>query len=347
MARKPPKNDRPKNPKNKAVDSKDQGAVDIVAPTFGGTAPSTPINNAPGASQAVTEIVNNANQGTTANPATPTAEDEVAAAVKKLLADAGVYGDELASKYITPESFQTINAATSPEMQAYLAALNQQMQQAGQYTDLENESINNLRAGLAGYAAPEVQAFREAAQQEINRQYQTQRRDLMTQAARFGIRGPAATAQMQDLGVGKLQTQGNLERDLLVKNADEVQRRKEAFSNTIRQTEDARFGRQSQASQTYGGALSGEEAARTGREIFNANQKTNRDVTKAGLALSGAGLYAGQFGSQQAADMARQQWEDYLKQQTQIQQDNNSWMQKYYDLQAKQINKNQGQIGVF
>jgi len=141
-----------------------------------------------------------------------------------------------------------------------LNSLKEWRDRAGNLTDLEQEALNNLRASLAGYAAPEVQAMRESATEEIRRQYSGQLRQLEGQQARQGTRGGgAAFAQMQDVLTQQRGALGNLERDLVIKNADEVQRRKEAFADLASKTEAARFGRQATSQELYNRSLSTEQ----------------------------------------------------------------------------------------
>lgn len=267
-------------------------------------------------------------------PIAPTvSNDPIRKSVEDILKGGTAYGDELVSKYITPDSFQKIVAETSPEVQAYLKQLNDDMMTGRAFTKEEQEVLDMMRAGLGGYNSPEVQAMRESARQEINRDYKLQQAQALQNAARYQQRGGLANAMMQDAGQNRTLATGNLERDLLIKNADEAQRRKEGFANLVRTTEDARFGRQNATTQNYGNALYDEETARTGRQIYNSQQGTNRALASAGLALSGAGLYAGQYGNQEALNQAREnaanevrlreeeskaaqeQWKQFLRQQ--------------------------------
>lgn len=242
-------------------------------------------------------------------------QDAIAADTKRQLADATTYGDEMVNKYITKDMFGKLSADTSPEMKAALERLDALAANSGNLSPEEQEALSNLRAGLAGYDAPEVQAMREGATQEINRQYKGQLDALRMQQARnvgMGRQGGAAFAQSQDLNVNKRQELGNLERDLLIKNADEVQNRKQAFASLVRSTEDARFGRQNASNSLYTGALGAEEQARSGREQFNVNQDTNRGLASAGIGLSSAGTY---IGTQQGnvATAGQIDWANYLK----------------------------------
>lgn len=258
--------------------------------------------------------------------------------VSNILTGASGYGttfaDDISNKYLK-DAFGTVDAETSQEMRDLLTRMNEWSKSAGNMTDYEKKALDEMEKGLAGYAAPEVQAMREQAMQEINRQYLTAMQQQAIQQARSGVRGAAAGAQAQDLGVARTQAAGNLERDLVVKNAEEIQNRRSAFANTVRSTEDARFGRQSSANAMYGGALSGEEAARSSREMFNANQNTNKGLTQAGLATTGAGLYTGLYGTSEANQIAQNNFDALLKKA----QADSAWMQDFSKRQLDMQNK--------
>lgn len=224
------------------------------------------------------------------------------------------FGSDFANQYITRDTFGLVNEATNPETQAILDLLKQRAAEAYQYSALEQEAIDQQRKGLAGYNSPEVQAMREQAQAEINRQYRTQLAGQLAQAQRFGVRGGGINALTQDNAMMRGQAQGNLERDLVIKNAEEIQNRRNAFSNLVTQTEAARNGRGAQMTGMYTGAGLNEEAARRGREQFNIGQNTLYDTTRSGLALTGAGLATGVFTGQQAITEARKIQQDAIDQ---------------------------------
>ena len=281
-----------------------------------------------------------------ATPGEETSKGSTAEEVAKQLEDAKAWGSQFANQYITPDTFRKIDEATSPEMQAFLQALKTRMDTAGQYTGLENEALGAQRNAMQqGYAAPEMQAFREAALQEINRDLMNRRNMIMNDAARFGVRGPAATAQMQDAATENTMARGNLERDLFVKNADYMERSRNAFSNLVRQTEDARFGRMNQAEQNYGTTLGNEDASRQARQMFNINQDTNKGLTQSSLALSGAGLYAGQYGNQQALDEARRQAEANMAWQKTVSESQERMYNKFLEEQRNNINRVSSNVG--
>jgi hypothetical protein len=227
--------------------------------------------------------------------------------------DSGVLMDEarrVGSRYAEedlndPNAFQLLKEGTSPEMRALLDRLNAWAQTAGNYTGLEEESIGHLRSGLGGFLAPELQAMREARLQQVDAELATQQRQQQLQAARSGIRAPFAAAQANNLQRQAVQTRGNIEQDLFIKNADVVQQRREAFANMVNQTEQARFGRKATAEGMYSSNLGAEEDVQRGIETYNKQQGTNRALTKGALGAGYAGTYLGLYGGEQALKDAR------------------------------------------
>jgi len=242
--------------------------------------------------------------GTTAapNPILSTPEGTL---TNNILGYGATFGDDFANKYISRDTFGLVDAGTNKQTQDILDLLKQRATEAYQYSTLEQEALDQQRKGLAGYNSPEVQAMREQAQQEINRQYKTQLAGQLAQAQRFGVRGGGINALTQDSAMMRGQAQGNLERDLVIKNAEEIQNRRNAFSNLVTQTEAARNGRGATMTGMYSGAGLNEEAARRAREQFNIGQNTLYDTTRSGLALTGAGLATGVYTGQQAITEAR------------------------------------------
>lgn len=232
------------------------------------------------------------------------------------------YGDQFSTDYIPTDTFGRLAEGSTPEVKAFLEQLRQQMTTAGNYTGHENTSLDNLKAGLGGYTGAQLQAQREGAAQGINQDLMTQMRLAELSNARNRVRGAAATAGAQNLQQGAVQARGNMERDLFVKNADEVQRRGEAFSNIVNQTEAARFGRQQSANTMYGGTLTGEESYQNAINQYNIAQRQNEALARANLSLSGAGVFSGIFGGQQGNDIAQRNL-DLVRQQNEINQKNN------------------------
>lgn len=290
--------------------------------------------------KSVQDQIRQLNGGGTGSTTLPDEDTEQTIANTRAILDPALdYGRGIANEFVPQGTFGTpINTATSPAMQDLLNRMNQYAQTSGSLTPLEQEALNNMRAGLGGYTGQETQAMREAAMQEINRQAQTQSRLAQIAQSRSGVRGASALAQQQNIGREAQQNVGNFERDLLIRNADEIQRRRQAFTDTVRGTEDARFGRQSTSNQMYGGFLGAEEAARTGREQYNNALSANEAMARAGTALSGAGTFAGTAGGQSATDLQRANLDAMIEFQKQQMEQNRRQIEQYYNLANRQLN---------
>lgn len=310
------------------IAGKDKVANAIIAklPAAGTPDTTTPDETTPGETP-----------GDLTKPAPPTDEE-----MKAILDAATKFGEELQQKYLPEGSFGTIPEETSAEMLEYIKSLKDFAATSGQFTPYEQKALDILESQLGGYTSPEVQAMRESMNQELDRQSAAQEHQAAVTRSQSGVRGAAAMAQSDLIKRSAMETKGNIERDLLIKNADEAQRRKESFASLVRSTEDARFGRSAAAQGMYGSALSGEEAAKTGRQTFNKNQQTNENLAQAGLVMSGAGTYAGIYGNQEAYNTSVDQFNSLLKRQddyfkyTQEQtekqrEDSNQQFNKYLD----------------
>lgn len=95
--------------------------------------------------------------------------------------------------------------------------------------------LARMQSGLEGYAAPELQAFREQAQQGVDTSYYTRLRELKSAQATSNVRGASALAQQNNLLRGRTTDQQNLEQNLFLKQADERQRRLKEYSDTVEQ----------------------------------------------------------------------------------------------------------------
>lgn len=104
----------------------------------------------------------------------------------------------------------------------------------GSHRVKENEDLlNAYKSSLQGYSAPELQAQREQATGEINNQYLTQMSQAAKNNAKSMVRGGASTAGAQDLNQQRIQTQGNVEQNIFMKNADEKYRRLGEYGNVL------------------------------------------------------------------------------------------------------------------
>ncbi len=272
-----------------------------------------------------------AGSGTTTTTDTSAADDASRAKAEKTVGEiadkAGTFGDTFANRYLPTGTFGTLAAGSTPQMLQYLDTLRQHAATAGDYTTNENASIAAQQAGLGGYTAPELNAQREQANQQIQQDLATQMRVAALHNAVSGVRGAAANAGTLGLQKASGQATANTSRDIFVKNADEIQRRKDAFSTLVNNTETARFGRQQTADTKYGNQLGGEENVQRGVQQFNIGQKENEATARSGLALAGAGTYTGLYGGQQSADLTKA----YLESTTANAAKQNELLQQYYN----------------
>lgn len=260
---------------------------------------------------------------------------------QKVMADAEGVGQRIADQYIPKGTFEQVAQGIAPEMQAYLDRLNAFAQTAGNYTQNEQFGIDQLKSGLGGYLAPELQAMREQRLRELDAEVATQARQAQIAAASSGMRGPYAAAQVNNLGKQAVQTRGNMEQDLFAKNADVIQQRKEAFNNLVNQTEQTRFARKQGAETTYGNMRGGEENVQRALEQFNVGQRSNEALARGSTALAGAGTYTGLYGTQYGLDEAS-------KMREQAATDNAKNMQLLRDqikLQRDALNKSISNVG--
>lgn len=223
------------------------------------------------------------------------------ASTEENIASAGQISDAALDKgrQIADEFAPASSIPTTPEMQAFLNQLLQVFQQGQQYTGREEQALGALEAGLSGFTPQEMTAIREGQQEEVNRQRMANERAILEQGARQRLRGAAAGAAQRNLGFQTQQQMGNLEQQLLVQNAQEAQKRKEAFGSLVGLTERNRADRTGAFGSLYGGALSQEEMARMIRE-----------QSRGGTALAGAGMFAGLIGGQEALDLQKKNAED-------------------------------------
>jgi hypothetical protein len=241
----------------------------------------------------------------TSTPVTASPESEQAKkTTQEIMAEAEASGRRIADEYIPTGTFGKMETGITPEMQAALDRQNAYAQIAGNYTDNETFGIDQLKSGLGGYLAPELQALREQRLREVDAELATQTRQAALAAARGGIRGAYAGAQQGALGRQAVQTRGNMEQDLFAKNADVIQARREAFNNLVNQTEQTRFARKTGAEGQYAQTLGGEENVQRALKEFNLSQGTNEALARGGTALAGAGTYTGLYGTQYGLDEA-------------------------------------------
>lgn len=140
---------------------------------------------------------------------------------------------------------------------------------AGARTAEQQAAIANLQAGLGGYNSQQLQGQREQAQRGIDTQYKTGLSSLARAQARSGVRGASAVAQQANAERDRVAQQQNLEQDIFVKNADEMQRRAEGYQGTLQGLEGEEINRGRMANSDYINQLNNQRADELSREREN------------------------------------------------------------------------------
>lgn len=197
------------------------------------------------------------------------------------------------------------------------------MDQYGQRSPEMQDAIDRNKSLLQGYDAPEMQAIREQASKGLNTQYQTQMRQLTQNQARAGVRGASAVAQGRNLDRQRMETQGDLEQNLFVKNADEKRRALGDYTNLIGNTTQAEYSRSSGAQESYANQLARQRQDELGRAQTNLGQTAAENAGRLGTYLGGIGAGEARAGRLEAERNARRQTE-IARQQAQMYADRNA-----------------------
>lgn len=185
---------------------------------------------------------------------------------------------------------------------------------------------------LGGLTAPEMTALREQGQAEINRQLQTNMRNLGLQNAAQGLRGGAAMAPAVDFSRGALDARRNLERDLLLANVAERRNALQDFTNVSQGINAADLANAQQRDQNILSLIGAgqqqqnlNEAQRQnrltnysnvfnqinqdllGRNVFNLGQLEKEKAGQLGLLFGTAGLSSQEQARKESLDLANKQ----------------------------------------
>lgn len=188
------------------------------------------------------------------------------------------------------ETLGTVDAGRSNEIQNLLNELKANSNLAGQRSSEVADLVALMRGGLGGFTSAEGQANRELAQREIDNQFQTQSRALQRLQSRGNIRGAAAGAQFGNLARDRFGAQGDIEVDLLARNAALQDSRRNAFGSFLQGLEADEFNRKTQALTNFGQALERARADELGRQQFNLGQQGKLLAGQQALFFGGAQL---------------------------------------------------------
>lgn len=223
-----------------------------------------------------------------------TPEQRQAKSIQGLLGPGAEGGSALANQIYAPNSLGRINENLSPEVSDYLA---QQRAMAafygpgGQQRSAEMQDyMARQKAGLEGYNAPEMTAMREQAGRQNDAAYANQRALAMQSQARSGVRGASANAQLMSLARAKAGQDAQLNQDMMIKNADEKQRRLSAYGQELGGQEGREFDRARLSLGDYGSDLAATRNDVLERQKFNIGQTAAEKAGYLGTLFGGVGV---------------------------------------------------------
>jgi hypothetical protein len=154
---------------------------------------------------------------------------------------------------------------------------------AGRSTEM-TDIIAKKKAGLSGISAEENQALRERGKQGIQRSTQTALRSLRGFQGSRGVRGEGAITQQAGILKSGIQSQANVERDLLLKNIDA---KRTALSD-------------------YEASVSGAESVEQEKSLYNINQANRETFGRLSSGLGYAQLGVADRASERGVAIAQQ-----------------------------------------
>jgi hypothetical protein len=152
------------------------------------------------------------------------------------------------------------------------------------------EYMARQKAALEGYTGQEMTGMREQMGRQNDAAYANQRAQMSTQQARSGVRGASAGAQMMALARAKAGQDSQLNQDLMVKNADEKQRRLSAYGQDLSKMETDEYSRARESLGDYGGDLGAARGDVLERQKFNLGQTEKEKAGYLGTLFGAVGL---------------------------------------------------------
>lgn len=186
-------------------------------------------------------------------------------------------GVDMAGQLFAPGSMGRVDEQRPQETMDLIAqqkALSNFYGPAGQGRSADvQDYLARQKAGLEGYNAPEMTAMREQAAREGQQAYQTASSQLARQQARSGVRGASASAQLSNLAASKQRGDMQLSQDMMIKNADEKNRRLNQYGQAVQGAETDEFGRGQTAMNAYAGSIDTAQKNELERQRANMDQQ--------------------------------------------------------------------------
>ena len=194
-----------------------------------------------------------------------------------------------------------IDEGPSADYYADLARTRELAENAGNYTNLDNEALGYARSALDGISAPENEALRSAATRGVDQQFGQARQQLLRYQGGIGSQVQRAS-QIGDLAAKRVGAQRELSRDLLIANIQEKKDARAAFdnlTNTIGNRTDQRV----QGLNSL--VMSGQQFAdslKSSNQQFNNQTGAQEIASRTGAYLGGIGTVNSMLGGYKADD---------------------------------------------
>lgn len=204
-------------------------------------------------------------------------------------------GEDFAKKYFTPGSMGRVNADLGANASKAVGYFNPDIKSA---TD---QDIVNLRKDqLLGYDSKTMNALREQAQHEIERNTQTSLGQLRSQLGASGVQGGASLGKQTGLLQNEIGQKTNLEQNLLI---DQMNRRSNDIS-ALENTYNGNADFKQRTAKSFADELARQREETLIREQYNNGQKNRETFGGLGVGLQYANLLNGSLAQGEATAQA-------------------------------------------
>lgn len=215
------------------------------------------------------------------------------------------FGERMNERFGINTPLERLDTSTPSAVQSLIDTAQSTFDSAGNRSQEMSDLVSTMQGGLGGLTAQENQAMRERAMQELTRQSQAAQRNLALSQAGSGVRGAAGQAGQFFLDRDRMNSQRNLEMDILLENIAVQDKRRDAFGNFLGGLERDEFGRVRDSFGDLTQLVSGNQARGDAISQFNIGQgEKERQIQQGGM-LGWAGLLDARRQTNFANNLAR------------------------------------------
>ena len=185
---------------------------------------------------------------------------------------------DLGNKFFTQKPLERIDDRRSNETQnllnlrlAYADPNNASY--AGRRSADTMDILSRMKAGLEGYTAPELNAFREKQTRGMSSNLNTSLNTLSREQNKSRTLGASSMAQKMEAMRQDREKRGDLEQDLFIKNADERRSRLTDYGSAVSNAENTEYSRGRDARGDYENTLNTDTADRFTKQQVNLGQE--------------------------------------------------------------------------